>query len=246
LKPTHSAEDLDNLERHIDERVRVVAVSAVDWCSGFTLSLAHLGESCRQRGVTLVVDVAQALGVIPLNPETAGVAAMAGSAWKWLMGPVGLGIFYCHPGMLERLELVYVGTQTVVDAHKYLEYRFVPKPDAARFEFSTPNVNDWIYLLASLKLLREIGFENVMQRLRALNVYLREKLLRKGFQVLGSDRVEEQSGIVSFRREGLDATQEVRRLAGQEVIVAARDGAIRVSPHIYNNEQDLDRLLKAV
>ena len=71
LKPTHSAEDLDNLERHMDEGVRIVAVSAVDWCSGFTLNLAHLGECCRQRGVTLVVDVAQALGVIPLNPETA-------------------------------------------------------------------------------------------------------------------------------------------------------------------------------
>ncbi len=246
LKPTHSAEDVTQLEKAIDDRVRMVAVSAVDWCSGFVLDLSDLGGFCRQRGVLLVVDMAQALGIVPLNPQADGIAAMAGSGWKWLMGPVGLGIFYCHPGLMEQLELVYVGTDTVVDARAYLDYRFEPKPDASRFEFSTPNLNDWVYLLAAIRLLREIGLENVRKRILSLNAYLRDALVKKGFQIRGSVKEAEQSGILSFLREDLDASEETRRLAARDIFVAARDGAIRVSPHIYNNEEDMDRLLKAL
>ena len=246
LDPTHSAEDLAALKNHINGQVRMVAVSAVDWCSGFVLDLPNLGEFCRRRDVLLVVDMAQALGVVPLSPEAAGIAAMAGSGWKWLMGPVGLGVFYCHPSLMEQLELVFVGTDTVVEAHKYLEYRFVPKPDASRFEFSTPNVNDWVYFLAALRLLREIGLEKVRERILSLNAYLREGLLSKGLHVYGSPERREQSGILSFWREDLNASETVRRLGAEDIFVAARDGAVRVSPHIYNNEEDLDRLLDAL
>jgi selenocysteine lyase/cysteine desulfurase len=134
LKPTHSGEDLSALKNGVDNRVRMVAVSAVDWCSGYVLDLPELGEFCRQRGVDLVVDVAQAMGIIPLNPEASGVGAMAASAWKWLMGPIGVGVFYCHPSLMEKLELVFVGTDTVVESRNYLDYRFEPKPDASRFD----------------------------------------------------------------------------------------------------------------
>jgi cysteine desulfurase/selenocysteine lyase len=246
LKPAHSGETLAVLKEGIDDNVRMVAVSAVDWCSGYVLDLSDLGEFCRRQGVTLVVDVAQALGVIPLNPEASGVAAMAGSGWKWLMGPIGIGVFYCHPGLMEQLELVYVGTDTVVDSHNYLDYRFEPKPDASRFEFSTPNVNDWVYLLAAIRLLHEIGLENVRKRILSLNAFLRDGLRNKGLHIRGSVEEQEQSGILSFWREDLDASKEAHRLGGEDIFVAARDGAIRVSPHIYNNEEDMDRLLASV
>jgi selenocysteine lyase/cysteine desulfurase len=171
---------------------------------------------------------------------------MAGSGWKWLMGPVGLGVFYCHPSLMEKLQLVFVGTDTVVESHKYLDYRFEPKPDASRFEFSTPNVNDWVYLLAAIRLLREIGPDNARKRILYLNAYLREGLQRTGFHVRGSSEEQEQSGILSFEREGLHASREARRLGAENIFVAARDGAIRVSPHVYNNEEDIDRLLDAL
>jgi selenocysteine lyase/cysteine desulfurase len=246
LNPAHSRDTLAVLKDHINSTVRMVAVSAVDWCSGYVLDLSDLGAFCRQKGVTLVVDVAQALGVTPLNPEANGVAAMAGSGWKWLMGPIGVGVFYCHPSLMERLELVFVGTDTVVDAHNYLDYRFEPKPDASRFEFSTPNMNDWVYLLAALKLLHEVGLDNVRQRILSLNAYLRDGLRNKGFHVRGSAAEQEQSGILSFLREDLNAPEEARRLGAENIFVAARDGAIRVSPHIYNNEEDMDGLLNSL
>jgi len=197
-------------------------------------------------GVILVVDMAQGLGVVPLDPEKARVSAMAGSAWKWLMGPVGLGIFFCHPSLMDRLPLTFVGTNTVVNATKYLNYDFTPKADASRFEFSTPNFNDWLYFLTSLKLLQEIGFQNVRERIFFLTSYLREGLIRKGFRIPGSIRPEAQSGIVAFGRKGFNVKEAVHRLADRNIVVAERNGFIRVSPHIYNNEEDLDCLLKAL
>jgi selenocysteine lyase/cysteine desulfurase len=242
LEPTHSPVDFDTLEAHMDESVRVVAVSAVNWCSGFTLDLQRLGKLCRDRDILLVVDIAQALGIVPLHPEATGISAMAGSAWKWLMGPVGVGIFYCCPELLERLTLVFVGTDTVVDAGNYLDYDFTPKPDASRFEFSTPNTNDWVYLLASLELLEEIGFETIRERIIGLNAYLRDRLIKRGYRVLGSSLQEEQSGILTFTREDMDATVKVHELAAHNIVVSERAGGIRVSPHIFTSEEDLNRL----
>jgi len=242
VRPVHTAQDLVNIERALEPGVRLLAVSVVDWCSGFVLDVQALGEICRRQGVLLVLDVAQALGVVPLDPQAARVAALSGSAWKWLLGPVGVGVFYCSPGLLSRLDPVFVGTDTVVDPQQFLPYKFIPKPDASRFEFSTGNQNDWVFFRASLELLNEIGFDKVQERILYLGDYLAGGLERQGFTVEGRDPAGARSGIVSFSREDLDALQTVQRLAARDIVVRERDGMVRVSPHIYNNEDDLDRL----
>ncbi len=147
---------------------------------------------------------------------------------------------------MAQLDLAFVGTSTVVNARDYLNYDFTPRPDASRFEFSTPNFNDWVYFLEALTLLNEIGFSAVRERILYLAAYLKDGLRARGFQVRGSDRTEEQSGIVALTRKGFDAEGEAARLGKENIVVAARDGALRASPHIFNNEADLDRLLQAL
>ena len=247
LEPTDPGDELRHLERELHGRVRVVAVSAVDWRTGAVRDLAALGGACKRQGVLLIVDVAQALGVVPLDPRATGMAALAGSAWKWLLGPVGLGILYVSEELLGELDLVYAGTDSVADTGNYLPYRFTLKPDASRFEFSTPNHNDWVYFQASLKLLEEIGFARVRERILSLTAFLRDGLTQKGFRIAGPKEAVERSGIVSFRREGrFDALGTVVRLAEQKIVVKERDGMVRVSPHVYNNEEELERLLAAL
>ncbi|MEW6443340.1 MAG: aminotransferase class V-fold PLP-dependent enzyme [bacterium] len=246
LRPTHSNEDIVLLESSLDPSVKVVAVSAVDWCTGHVYDLARLGEACRERGIWLVADVAQAMGTVPVDAASTHAAALAGSAWKGLTGPLGVGVFYCSDPLLERLSLSFVGTDTVVHPQSYLDYRFTPKPDASRFQFSTPNVNDWVHLRAALELLNQIGFEKVRGRILELTSILQQGLERKGYAVAGSTRPAERSGILSFRREGLDARRKAAELAGRGIVVVERDGFVRVSPHVYNNEEDMDRLLRAL
>jgi len=246
LEPTNTGRDIDALEAHMDGSTRVLAISPVDWCTGYVHDLERLGALCRRHGVLLVVDTAQTAGIVPLDARSAGAAAMAGSAWKWLMGPVGLGLFYCDPALMQRLDLVFVGTNTVRGDADYLAYDLTPKPDASRFQFSTANYNDWVYFLAALELLEEIGFERVRERVLSLTDALREGLADKGYEVLGSARPEERSGIVSFRREDLDAARKVAELMEKGIVTAERDGAVRASPHIYNNEADIQRLLDSL
>lgn len=244
LPQSRTHRDVELLQEQVEAGARLVAVSAVDWCTGYVYDLRSLGAACRRKGAVLVVDAAQALGTVPLDLESCGIEALAASAWKGLMGPVGLGVFVCSPKLLERLSLRFVGTDTVVDPSNYLDYRFVPRAGASRFEFSTPNANDWIYLAASLGLLDEIGFEHVRRRLLALTSFLREELVRKGYVVAGAAAGEERSSIVSFRKEGMDAREKAAALASRNILVVERDGFIRASPHIYNDEQDLARLLE--
>ncbi len=242
VKPTHTEEDAQRLIEKIDHRIRLVSVSRVDWCTGAVLDLAALGRACRDSGTLLVADMAQALGIVELDPERMGIAAMAGSAWKWLMGPVGLGIFTCSENFMNQIELSFVGTDTV-RTKSLLDYDFTPKGDASRFEFSTANYNDWVYFLASLELLREIGFQAVRERILFLKSYLRDGLSRKGYEIRGAQPAREESGIIAFMPKGRSAHAEAARLASESIIVMERSGAVRISPHIYNNEEDLDRLL---
>ncbi len=245
LPQSRTHRDVEALEEQVEAgAARLVAVSAVDWCTGYVYDLQALGAACRRKGAVLVVDGAQALGTVPVDLEACGIDAFAASAWKGLMGPVGLGVFACSPGLLERLSLRFVGTDTVEDAGNYLDYRLVPRSGASRFEFSTPNANDWIYLAASLELLEEIGFEAVRKRLLALTSLLRDEVVRKGYVVAGPAEEGYRSSIVSFRKEGMDARQKAAALAARNILVIERDGFIRASPHIYNDGQDLERLIE--
>lgn len=244
LPQSRTHRDVEALQKQVETGARLVAVSAVDWCTGYVYDLRNLGAACRRNGAVLVVDGAQALGTVPVDLEACGIYALAASAWKGLMGPVGLGVFVCSPELLEKLSLRFVGTDTVEDAGNYLDYRLVPRSGASRFEFSTPNANDWMYLAASLELLDEIGFETVRKRLLALTSVLREEVSRKGYVVAGSATEGDRSSIVSFRKEGIDARQKAAALAARNILVVERDGFIRASPHIYNDETDLGRLIE--
>ena len=105
---TGDGNDLARLEQNVTDQVRLVTVSAVNWCTGTVPDLERLGRACAESGAMLVVDTAQALGVVRVEPDRIGASAMAGSAWKWLMGPMGVGIFYCTPSVLNRVNLVFV------------------------------------------------------------------------------------------------------------------------------------------
>jgi len=239
----HPDQFIDELSRRLTPRTRVVSLSAVHWCTGMPLPLTRVGELCRERGITFVVDGAQGVGHQPVDPHRDGVDYMAFSAWKWLMGPLGLGGFFVARDKLEDLQPAFWATGSVVDDETYLPYRDELKPDADRFILSTPNFGDWVYFLAALKFLDAIGFERARQRILELNAYLAAGLSDKGFTVLSDRFPEYPTGITVCRKTGLDAAALVGQLKAQGIVVAARLGSLRLAPHIYNSFSQLDRVL---
>jgi cysteine desulfurase / selenocysteine lyase len=231
---------LDALREHITSRTRVAALSAVHWCTGMPYPLAEIGALLREHDIRFVLDGTQGVGMRPVDVEAAGIDFMAFSAWKWLMGPPGLGALYVRPERLAELTPVFVGTQSVVKPQHYLPYKDELKPDTERFAISTPGLADWVWFRASLSFLEEIGFEAVRERIWELSAQLARRLRKAGFQVTSDRFPDHPTGIVVCERPEADAGVLVAALQEAGVVAAERQGRIRFSPHVFNTPTQID------
>lgn len=230
----------------IDRRTRVLALSFVEFLSGFRHDVARLGELCRRRGVLFALDAIQGLGALALNVREAGVHFASADGHKWLLGPEGSALFFCRRECLGLLGAPLVGWRSVANSSTYLPYHFALRPDAARFELGTTNTVGIAGLAAAARLLLAVGLPTVERRVKLLTNRLCRGLSRLGAEVLSSRRPGEWSGIVSFRLPATDLKAVARRLRQEGIVLSHRLGWLRVSPHFYNTEAEVDRLLQAL
>lgn len=239
--------DLDELVGAIDERVRMVAISHVEFASGFSFDLARISDACRACGAFLFVDIAQSIGVLPIDLGL--VDAAAWPTWKWLMGPIGMGGLYVAANRLESIRPSLVGSDGMVPTADYLDYRFEFRPDAGRFEYSTENVLGLIGVVEALRRVTPLFASEaagaVARRVWGLGDRLISRLEERGFRLYSSRLPGERSGIFSFVTPGNPA-QVATRLRRNGIEVAVRSGRLRISPHFYNNDEDIQRLIDAL
>ncbi len=230
-----------------DPKCRVVAISHVEFASGQRLDLAPIGKFCRENGKLFSVDAIQSLGVLPVDVKAMNIDYLSADGHKWMLGPEGAGIFYCRRELIERTRPVLIGWMNVVDAQKYGDYNYTLRPDAGRFECGTHNVPGLLALKASLELLMGLGADAVSRRLKDLTDRLIMGLMGKGYQVISPRRELEWSGIVSFSSRKHHHEPIVVGLRKQQNIeIALREGRLRASPHFYNTEEEIDRLVAAL
>lgn len=142
-------------------RVRLMAISAVQYASGLRLDLARLGEGCEQRGVLLCIDAIQQLGALPFDVQQSRCAFAMADGHKWMLGPEGLGVFYCRSDLRDQLKLHEYGWHMLEHAGDYDRTDWEPARSARRFECGSPNLLGAMALEASLSLLEEVGMEQV-------------------------------------------------------------------------------------
>ncbi len=237
---------LQSLIGLLTPRTRLVSLSAVHWCTGMPLPLAGIGELCRRRGIDFVVDGAQGVGMQPIDVKRMGIDFMSFSAWKWLMGPLGLGVFYISKDKMDRLKPVFMGTQSVIRDQEYLPYKTTFKPTADRFTFSTAGIIDWVYFQSTLEFLNAVGFETVRARIFELSAHLNSRLSETGFTVLSNQFSETPTGITVCEKPGTPSAQLLSLLAREGIIAAERLGRIRFSPHVYNMPEQIDRVIEVL
>jgi len=227
-------------------RARLLALSSVEFGSGFRHDLPALGRLCREHGVLLCLDAIQSLGVLPMDATGWGVDFLAADGHKWLCSVEGCGIFYASRRVLDRVTPRVVGWRSVTDNQDYDRYHLDLQPGAGRFEEGTPNTPGIFALGAALDLLLEIGIEPIAQRVLALTDELVAGLEDRGANVLSSRAPGEASGIVAFRFGEEEPERTAARLRAAGAFVIVRRGAVRASPHFYNDSGDLHRLLEAI
>ena len=233
---------LEDIEAAMDGSTRVVTISHVEFASGFRNDLDALSVLCHRKGAALFVDAIQGLGPLTIDVKKTAIDFLSTGGQKWLLGVEGAGFLYVRKPWLDRLRCVVgLGSHSVVDATNYTKIDLTLKPNARRWEGGCYNMAGVHALGASVGMFLEIGPEAVSARILGLADEVRERAIDKGWQVYGSPRASDQSGIVSLTLPGADHDAVVALGRELGVVVSCRAGRLRVSPHFYTNEADLDR-----
>ena len=230
---------LEDLERALDQKTRLLTLSSVEFGTGFRNDLESIGRMCREKKVLFCVDAIQSLGLLPMDVKRWHVDFLAADGHKWLLAPEGQGIFYCARERLELLHLALVGWNSVRRHRDFSHYDFTLRGDAQRFEEGTWNFVGTRALGASLELLLEIGVGKIEERVLGLTDKIVAGLQERGYVVRSPRGEGEKSGIVSFLTKR-PAERVQGALMKKGVVSAARDGGLRVSPHFYNSEAEVD------
>jgi cysteine desulfurase / selenocysteine lyase len=236
----------EDLAAAMDDRTRVLTISHVEFASGFRNDLDALGELCRKRGIAFFVDAIQGLGPLTINVENTPIDFLCADGHKWLLGPEGAGLLYIRRDWIERLRPLGVGWHSVVSSYNSPAIDFRLKPSAQRWEGGTFNMAGLQAFGASLSLLLEIGPEQVSNRILDRAERVRELARSADWKVVGSARPHDLSGIVALENADVDPNAFVQALRADGIALACRRGKVRVSPHLYNNEEDLERLFEAL
>lgn len=238
---------LDLLERHADARTRAVAVSTVEFVTGFRADLVAIGEWCRARNIWLVVDGIQSLGAAPMDVKAARIDALATGSHKWMLGPLGAGFLYVNRDRLGELTPPFAGASSVVDAENYLDYNLTFLPNAQRFELGVKNMIGIAGLGASLGFLRGLGIPAIEAWTLHLTGLLIDELDRLGYPLVSNRHPRYRSAIVSFRTpnpEGVPVAAE--RLKAAKVTCTIRSGCLRLAAHGFNSEDDIRAVAEAL
>lgn len=239
---------LDDIMSRIDERTRLVAVSWVEYATGFRNDIEALARLCRERNILFSVDAIQGLGVLPINVTELGIDFFMADGHKWMLGPEGCGILYVRRDRIAEMNNSMCGWCGQKNPQDYDNTEQPYKPTARRFEEGSHNLMSIIALGASTRLLLDAGPAYVENRVRDLSTLILRRVREKGYTVITPEPWEQRAGIVAFTKEGLgDGLGLAAQLQKEhKVMIACRRGFLRASPHFYNDEDEVERLIRAL
>lgn len=225
-----------------DGHTRLLSVSSVQYARGMRMDLERISSFCRANDILLCVDAIQSLGALPFDLQRTPADFVMADGHKWMLGPEGLGVFYCRAELREQLTLRQYGWHMVEQRGDYDRTDWQPASTATRFECGSPNMLGIYGLHASLSLLQEIGLDEIAKGvLRHAALVIEQVEKRDRLELLSPPDPSRRSGIVTFSMEGLDVKALHAYLMANGVICAQRGGGIRFSPHFYTGPERIQQ-----
>jgi len=242
---------IDSLEKNIDNATAVVAIGQVCWYNGFRHDLKAISEIAHERGSLLAVDGIQAVGNMKINVEKDEIDFLSAGSYKWLLGPSGAGFLYIREELIDELNPPILSEESIdPEAYRKCLYEefalFDLKYSAGIGKYQVTHVNDLAYVGVeeSMRLILDFGIENIEERIKLLDDYLIDRLLECGCKLQTPLGENEHHAIVNFKVKDIDRLLDF--LSKNGIIVSKRVGGIRVSPHFYNTEEEIDRFIDAL
>jgi len=237
---------VEDIESLMDRHTRLVSLSAVQFSNGFRLDLEGTSEVCQRHGVLLNLDVIQYLGALEIDLSALPIDFLSAGGHKWLLAPIGTGIFYCRKSSMRHLHPHNVGYHSVDKPEDHLDYDLTFRSTAGRFEEAIVNFPGIWGLNAAIDIFFALGMKSVEDHIQGLISLAIEGLESKGYDILSSKRENERSGILSFRHREISPQETVSRLGEASVHLAVRGSGLRISPSVYNDTDDIYAMLEAL
>jgi selenocysteine lyase/cysteine desulfurase len=231
----------DAVDEAIDEQTAVVSITAVCYRNGARLPVEEIARVGRERGALVVLDAYQAIGTYPLDVRTLGVDVLAAGVLKYLLGSAGLGFMWTRPGLAAELTPTQTGWFADKDIFEMDHTDYSPATTARRFQSGTPPIPAIYAGIAGIELMQEIGIAETREHVTALNERLIAGVDGLGGTVVTPRDPERRGALVCVR--STDAPALVAALAEDGIVTSERDSNLRISPHAYNNEDDIDAVL---
>ncbi|HOX55537.1 MAG TPA: aminotransferase class V-fold PLP-dependent enzyme [Candidatus Paceibacterota bacterium] len=234
----------------VDENTRLVALASCHFISGYRIDFQAIGKYLRERHILFCLDAIQTLGAFPTTVEQ--VDLLAADAHKWLLGPCGAGVMYVRGSVQERINPPIYGWNNVRCPNFVAQEQIVMRTGSHKYEAGTQNLLGIVGLVTAMELILELGVANIARELLRKRAWLVPALQAKGYEVLQPEApAENGSGIISFHRSGPDLAALHQRLSDAGVVTSLRGDRkgrqyIRVSPHCYNTDAELARLVELV
>lgn len=236
--------ELEDVERAMTTRTRIVAVSWVQFLSGYRIDLAALRQICDRYGALLSVDAIQGVGAARLDLRETPVDFLSAGVQKWQLGPQGVAIIYVSPRVQDMISQSHLGWISVQNAWNFFDYDNPLQADARRYENGTYNSIGVTAYHGALRLFEDIGHDRVAALVRANAAHAHTRLKEMGLDVITPAQEEQRAGIVTFRHDRAEELQRFLQL--RDMVVSARVGHVRISPHCYNTADEIDAVLDAV
>ncbi|MGI8962019.1 MAG: aminotransferase class V-fold PLP-dependent enzyme [Bryobacteraceae bacterium] len=245
--PAFDELSIRDLIPYVDSNTRLVLLSSVNYVTGSPISMGEIGEWLRQRNILFGVDAIQSLGAVPVSGFD--VDFLCADGHKWLLAPQGCAILYVNRRRLLGIRPILEGWKSVPDPRDYQRLQDPITRSAKRFEPGSLNAIGLVGLHAALQLLLGVGIEKICARLSKLRARLEAELCARGYVVLGPPKLTSATPITSFQSPQKDIGSIYRELNEAKIIVSLRHDSsgskiIRVAPHIYNHDSDIERLLQ--
>ena len=238
---------LDDMEKAVDDKTVAVAISHVEYVNGFRNDLRVLSEIVHEHGAYLIVDAIQSVGTMQVDVKRDDVDFLMAACYKWLLSPHGAAYLYVKDELIEKFEPPFIGwasvNQEMFDTADFYDiWNLNLSKTASRFEVGTPCTISLVGAKEAMGMLLHFGVENIRRRIMKLTDCLIAGVEELGLEVQTPKEKQFRSGIVNFKiRKPL---KFVERLAKKRIVVSARANGIRVSPHFYNTEEEIDALMK--
>lgn len=245
VKSINRAYPIKHIEKHVSKKTRILVTSHVQYQSGFRQDLVELGKLCKRHGLIFVVNDTQSAGLFPVDVKKANIDFLTFAGYKWTLSGFGNGVLFINKKWLKSKNLPFVGSESVKEWNAMDNKKFEIRNDASVLEIGAPNFAPIFALGEAIKQIGELGQASIVKRIFELEDYLVEKLSKLDNATITTPLDKKYRSAITYIKVP-EAEKIHSQLKKKRILTSLRKGQIRISLHIYNNEKDIDTLIRAL